>query len=150
MISLSTAARSAAHVEFLSIIFKEVDLFKKMSDEQLNVLLNFVDYVEFEEGETILRQGEEGDAFYVIYSGVVLVKARGVFGFSRIRARLGAGDFFGELAVLFDRPRSATVVCEGKTRCFVLRKESLQALMKRDAGIAAIIQRFAEERKKGV
>jgi putative ABC transport system ATP-binding protein len=76
----------------------------------------------FAPGEAIIRQGEIGDKFYVIESGVVDVSGEkeGV-PFSGIE--LGVGDFFGEVALLTGTPRNATVVAREPVTVFVLAKE---------------------------
>jgi CRP-like cAMP-binding protein len=55
-------------------------------------------------GEAIIREGEDGDTFYVIADGTVEVQVDGV-----VRRQEGAGEFFGEIALLRDVPRTATV-----------------------------------------
>jgi ferredoxin-NADP reductase/CRP-like cAMP-binding protein/fatty acid desaturase len=74
--------------------------------------------VDFADGATVFAQGDPGDACYVIRSGTAVVYENGG---NEPRARLGAGQFFGELALLQRAPRSATVRAEGQLR--VLRIE---------------------------
>lgn len=62
-------------------------------------------------GEVVCHEGEEGDDFYVVLSGRVLVTADD-FGTAKRIAQLGRGAFFGEMAVLVHQPRSATVIVE--------------------------------------
>jgi MFS family permease len=75
-------------------------------------------------GTAVVRQGEEGDRFYVIHTGKVEVVRDG-----RILATMGPGGFFGEIALLKDVPRTATVTAVGDTELFALgREDFLRAL----------------------
>jgi CRP/FNR family cyclic AMP-dependent transcriptional regulator len=72
----------------------------------------------FSEGAVITREGERGArvlAFFVISEGTVSVTVGG-----ERRAQLGPGDHFGEIALFYDQPRTATVVAETDLRCFAL------------------------------
>jgi CRP-like cAMP-binding protein len=69
-------------------------------------------------GETIIEQGEEGDAFYAIRAGQVEVLENGV-----LTRTMGPGTHFGEIALLMDVPRTATVVAKTPVRIFRLPRE---------------------------
>jgi MFS family permease len=75
-------------------------------------------------GEVIIRQGDEGDRFYLVEDGAVAVSVDGAH-----VADLGAGDFFGEIALLRDAPRNATVTATGRVKLLALgRAEFLDAV----------------------
>ncbi|MEP7060483.1 MAG: cyclic nucleotide-binding domain-containing protein [Actinomycetota bacterium] len=75
-------------------------------------------------GEVVIREGDPGDRFYLIEDGAVAVTAAG-----RHVADLGPGDFFGEIALLRDAPRNATVTAGGPVKLLVLeRAEFLDAV----------------------
>lgn len=77
--------------------------------------------VSFEEGETIVRQGEPGDDFYIIVEGTAIVMQNRAEGEDASEVgRLGPSDYFGEIALLLDRPRAATVVASGPLKCVKL------------------------------
>jgi CRP-like cAMP-binding protein len=74
--------------------------------------------LEFERGSTIMREGERGArvlAFFIVAEGEVSVSRDGVE-----VARLGAGDFFGEIGLFRDVPRNATVTAETDLRCYAM------------------------------
>jgi voltage-gated potassium channel len=91
-------------------------------------------------GETIVEQGEPADCMYFIASGEVsvLVEPRPV--------RLHSGDFFGEIALLTDMPRTATVVAASTTQLLVLRVSDFQKLLEAHDDLRATISKVAEAR----
>ena len=90
----------------------------------------------FEEGTSIIREGSIGDKFYIIYIGKVGVykntkvvaeartKERQTSVISRKLCELTNGDSFGELALMHDSPRSASVIAQEVTDCIVLTQET--------------------------
>jgi CRP-like cAMP-binding protein len=78
----------------------------------------------YRDGEEIIRQGEMGNCMYVIQSGRVEVLQSGEFGVQHL-AFLGAGDFFGEMAVFEQEKRSATVRSAGESRVLKVDKKTL-------------------------
>lgn len=81
-------------------------------------------YEAYEPGEVIVRQGEPGDCAYFIQSGQVEV----VNGQGSVVANLSEGEYFGEMALLSDAPRSATVRAAAPTSLAVLGKENFTAM----------------------
>jgi CRP-like cAMP-binding protein len=89
----------------LAKVLATVPLFSKCSQRDLANVAKQVELMAIDEGETIVRQGEAANAFYVVLDGVADVRRNG-----RRVGRLGAGDYFGELALLDPAPRNADVV----------------------------------------
>jgi signal transduction histidine kinase len=83
----------------------------------------------FQAGETIFSAGDPGNGFYVIENGRVQLSAVVGNGETRVLAVCGPGDFFGEMAVLDDAPRSATARAEQETEAFFLSREELLKLL---------------------
>jgi CRP-like cAMP-binding protein len=81
-------------------------------------------------GATIVREGDKGERFYVVRRGEVEVRRE-----ERVAARLAQGDSFGEIALLDDRPRTATVVARGDVELLSLDRDGFKALA-RGAGSA--------------
>jgi voltage-gated potassium channel len=97
-------------------------------------------------GTMIVRRGESGDSMYFIANGEVEVELPDK------RARLGSGDFFGEVAVLGRARRMATVTAVTRTNLLILDAQDLEALMEREKRIAERIHealRGRESRGKG-
>jgi CPA1 family monovalent cation:H+ antiporter len=95
----------------------------------------------FTPGERIIRAGDQGDKMYFIASGIVdvLVVPDPV--------RLKTGDFFGEMALLNDKPRNADVVSAGYTNMLVLKRRDFDALLKAHAGMREKIEEIARKRE---
>jgi CRP-like cAMP-binding protein len=90
-------------------------LFRGVTPDALAGLADVATAVDFPPGHVIARQGEIGTGFFVIVSGGVRVVRDGA-----VVARLGPGEFFGELSVLDRMPRNATVAAETATTCLAL------------------------------
>ena len=93
-------------------------------------------------GEVVIRAGEMGDRFYIVDSGELLVTAPGV------EATLRRGDSFGEIALLRDVPRTATVTALVDSRLEALQREDFLAVLTghdsaRAAGDAVAAERLA-------
>ena len=109
-------------VEYL----KEVPLFSSFSNKQLKSVVKTAKEKEFETGDTIVREGESTKVgFYLILDGQVEVKQDG-----STLSKLGSGQFFGEMAVLDEKPRSADVVATTDTQCLLLTSWDFKALIK--------------------
>ncbi len=100
-------------------------LFSRLGRRELEALLKTAKEREFETGQTIVREGDMGGlGFYLILDGRVEVKKG-----NKVLSKIGAGGFFGEMALLDDAPRSADVVATEKTKCLLLTKWDLKSLI---------------------
>jgi CRP-like cAMP-binding protein len=96
-------------------------LFGDLSRPQLDAIAHTFEEELFNAGQRILRQGFSGSGFYVILEGEAEIRIDG-----EQRAKLGRGDFFGELSILLDAPPSADVVALMPLRCLVLPRAELE------------------------
>jgi CRP-like cAMP-binding protein len=101
-----------------------VSLFSGLKKKQLSVAVKLAHDISFKRGQTIVKEGELGIGFYVILDGKAEVR-RG----SKVLSEIGPGGFFGEMAVLDNRPRSADVVAVAPTRCAAFTAWSFEALV---------------------
>ena len=92
--------------------------------------------VDFPAGQVIARQGEIGTGFFVVAGGW-----RRVIRDGEIIARLGPGEFFGELSVLDGRPRMAQVVADGPTTCLALASWDFEEVLREQPAVALAIVR---------
>ena len=111
-------------------------LFADLSAPQLEAIIHIFDERMFAEGETIVHQGLSGSGFFVIVDGEALVTADG-----RELARLGRGDFFGELSVLDGHPRVAQVIADEPTVCLALASWDFEAVVKEQPAVALGVMR---------
>jgi CRP/FNR family transcriptional regulator, cyclic AMP receptor protein len=88
------------------------------------------------EGETIVKEGSTGTALYIVLSGRARVEREG-----GVIGTLTTGDFFGELALIEEHPRSATVVAEQETECLLFPAWEFTALLNEHPEVAVPIMR---------
>jgi len=95
----------------------KVSILRNLTDRQLNRLAKWVKVMAYEEGDTVVKRGEGGAGLYLILEGAAEVR-RG----SRKLARLGVGQFFGEMTLFDEQPRSADVVALQPSKLAVLTR----------------------------
>ena len=103
-------------------IVERVPFLKGASQELIEDLMNELEPRIFIPGERIFRAGDDGDALYLVHSGQVEVLSRE----NQFIALLDEGAFFGEMALVSEQPRSATVRAKSFCDLYVLQKESFQ------------------------
>ena len=109
----------------------QVPLFHGASAEILDHLVDLTGELTFAAGQPIVLQGQVGNGLYIVVSG----QARVVQG-TRELDRLGPGDLFGEIAVIDQQPRSASVYAVEPTTCLTIASWDLLALIERDPKLA--------------
>jgi CRP/FNR family transcriptional regulator, cyclic AMP receptor protein len=92
-----------------------VPLFSSLSKSQLHTMAVTAKERTYKDGQTIVQQGEKGIGFYLILAGQARIEKNG-----KAVATLGSGQYFGEMALLDDQPRTADVRAAGAVRCLVL------------------------------
>ena len=126
-------------------LIKHAALFSNCSKRELEQIAQIADEIDLREGKEMTRQGERGREFFVLLEGAADVKKDG----RRIN-ELGAGDFFGEIALVSDTPRTATVTATSPVRALVITERSFQRLLKDQPDIqskvlAALAARLAPD-----
>jgi HEAT repeat protein len=123
------------------LALRQVDLLAQLSLEQLEAVAQLTEEGEYLAGEQIVREGEAGDRLYLLLEGSVrVVKGYGTPQALELRT-LQAVDYFGEMAVLADEPRSATIVAASPARLLSLDGESLRELIREHPDISFSIFR---------
>ena len=127
-------------VNFLS----KVPLFQSLNKKQLEQLASWLVKREFEAGQTIVEQGKGGEGFFIIVSGKAEATRERADGTKIVVNQFGPTDFFGELALLDDGIRTATVVATEKVDCLVLVRWDFLAKLETNADMAVkILQELA-------
>jgi CRP/FNR family transcriptional regulator, cyclic AMP receptor protein len=116
-------------------------LFRSVSRGDLVQLARVTEDLEVEQGKVLAKEGEIGQEFFVIIDGEVSVTKDG----REIRT-LGPGDFFGEIALLKDVRRTATVTAKSPLRFFVLTRQGFRSLVAHQPQIEEQVQKAAQER----
>ena len=99
--------------------------------EVIDTLAESTAEIEFADEQAIVRQGQVGNGLYIVVSG----GARIVQGSDEL-ARIGPGDFFGELSVIDQRPRTASAFALGESVCLALASWDLMAVLEREPTVS--------------
>jgi CRP-like cAMP-binding protein len=102
---------------------KELPFFSSMSEQDLAAVARQADEINAAAGTTLAREGDLGEEFFVIESGTAEVTSGGA-----PVAKLGAGDFFGEIALIREERRTATVTATSPTVLIVMTGSSFRSL----------------------
>jgi CRP/FNR family cyclic AMP-dependent transcriptional regulator len=116
-------------------------LFEGLSRSELEELAKVTEDLDDEAGRVLCREGESAREFFVIIDGDVGVTKGG----EEIRT-LSSGDFFGEIGLLEDVPRTATVTARTPIRYFVLTRQSFRSLLDRQPEIERKVMRAFADR----
>lgn len=120
---------------------RRVPLFQGIPDAGLMSIARQLSERSYETGAQIVKQGEVGVGFYLIDEGKVEVEQGG-----RVITALGPGDFFGELALMEDVPRTASVIARAPTRCLQLVRWHFRSILKENPDIAIRVLETAVRR----
>jgi CRP-like cAMP-binding protein len=99
-----------------------------------------------DKGDTVLREGESGNSFFVVASGRFTVSKQDEKGEQILLAHLGEGDFFGEMALLSGAPRSASVIADAPSEVLEFKPEVLVSIARQHPQLAQSIRRFYRQR----
>jgi CRP-like cAMP-binding protein len=133
--------RKNAKVELI----RSVPLFEHCSQRDLDQIASIADEIDLPEGKELTREGKPGREFFVLIEGDADVRK----GNRRIN-RLGPGDFFGEIALVTNRPRTATVLAKSPVRALVVTARDFKQLLERQPDIhgkilSAVVARLSPD-----
>jgi small-conductance mechanosensitive channel/CRP-like cAMP-binding protein len=140
-VRMTQVSREAQREEAAEVLRRRLEtlagvrLFDGLSSSELQRLAQEMSDAPFAKGEILTKQGAEAHWLYIIESGEVSVTVA-QDGVEAEVARLGAGDFFGEMSLMTGEPRAATVVALSEVECLRLDKEGFQALVQARPQIA--------------
>jgi CRP/FNR family cyclic AMP-dependent transcriptional regulator len=105
------------------IELREVPLFSEMDEQEVAGIRAIMEEMKFKAGEVIIREGDIGDLFYVVTEGEAEIIIRDADGSDVVLHVAGPGDFFGELSMLTNEPRSARVRAAEPMTTLVLERD---------------------------
>ena len=122
-------------------LLERVPIFQGLDHRELERIASSMKQRTFNAGDTVTAEGQGGVGFFVIESGEAKVTIGG-----RDRRTLGAGDYFGEVALLTDSPRTATIMAETDLRCYGMTSWDFKPLVESHSSIAwKLLQTMAKK-----
>lgn len=132
--------RKNAKVELI----KRVPLFSHCSKKELGLVAQIADEIDLPEGKTLMREGDRGREFFVLVEGNADVRKG-----NRKVNTMGKGDFFGEIALVSQRPRTATVTTSSPVRALVVTEQSFRSLIGRAPDVQRKVLQALADRVAG-
>src|SRR3972149_3907395 len=117
------------------------EVFPGLTDSWLSYIASLVRQCQSPAGTVICREGESGDTFFIIESGTVEISKLLDGETSRVLTRQGPGEFFGELALVIDIPRAATVTTLEDTSLLEISKDDFTTYLKHNPAMAVAVMR---------
>jgi signal transduction histidine kinase len=124
----------------LAGLLKKVYFFRGLTEEEIAKVGQVCQEVSFQPGEVIFREGSEADRFYILLSGAVEVWKQ-----KDLLAVHGAGHLFGEMALIDELPRSATVVAREATRLACIGRRDFQQIIRENSGVSLSVLRSVSD-----
>ncbi|HXV03584.1 MAG TPA: cyclic nucleotide-binding domain-containing protein [Gaiellaceae bacterium] len=112
-------------------LLKQVPLFSDLDDRDREAIAGSMKHRTFSSGQQIAVEGESGVGFFVIEDGAATVTVHG----DEVR-RLGPGDYFGEIALIAQSPRTATVTADSELKTYAMTFWDFRPLVEETPGIA--------------
>merc|ERR1712018_581939 len=122
----STIRKRKMYEEFLA----KVSILENLDKWERLTVADALEAVSFEDGDVVVTQGESGNDFFIILDGSAIVTQFRNEGDEGVEVgRLGTSDYFGEIALLLDRPRAATVTARGPLKCVKLDRGRFERVL---------------------
>ena len=112
-------------------LIQQVPLFSDLDKKDLQGLASSMKERIFEEGDTIASEGQSGVGFFIIEEGEATISVKG-----EERATLGHGDYFGEVALIDDGARTATITAKTALKCYGITSWEFKPLIEQNADLA--------------
>jgi CRP-like cAMP-binding protein len=133
-------------IEHIGSVLKGVDFLQHMTPGEAGKLIAGFEKTTMKQGDVLITQGKTGSIFYIVASGEVGVYLKRAWVDKKV-ATLGAGKFFGELALINDEPRNASVICEADGEVFTLLRDTFQNVIMHNPHLSEEIKRIAHQRQ---
>lgn len=126
-------------------LLRRIPLFAQIEPSKLKLLAFTSERIVFEDGQTLFKQGDEGDAAYVIIDGSAEVIINAPHS-EIVLATVGRNDFVGEIAILCDVPRTATIRANSALETLKVSKEHFMRMMTEFPEMAVEVMRELADR----
>lgn len=123
-------------------------LFADFSEADLVAVIQGLELATYGPGDILILEGDPGTSLFVITSGVVRAFVKQADGKNKQVREMGEGSFFGEIAVLSGKPRTATVTAKTPVEALILERKTLDNICKTHPSVRTTLQKFAAERLK--
>ncbi len=108
------------------VLLKQVPLFSNLDQDQIEIIAETSERLQFAKGQTIIKQGESDNRLFIIADGVVSIELNQADGSKTELGRLGVGEFFGEMALMTGEPRTADASALRSTLLLVVQKQTIK------------------------
>jgi len=125
----------------LKQVLRGVMLFAGLSDEELDAVAAICNERQLHRGEVLAEQGAPGDEFYVVTNGFLEISIAGDEASSQVLVNLGKGQIIGEMALIDQGPRSATVRAISEAAVQVIRRMDFEGLCDKNTRIGYIVMK---------
>ena len=133
-----------------AVVLQKVPLFSQLAPAELQRVVEVARERSYPKNSVILFEDDPGDALYVVAMGQVKVVLIGEDGREVILSVLGEGEFFGEMALIDDEPRSAHVIAMEDSALIVLRREDFQGILIHTPALALALLKELSRRLRRV
>lgn len=121
------------------VALEKSKLFSNLSPTERQPLYDVARIKRYSAGTPIFIEGDQGDGVYIVRNGIVQISARVNQGERRRLGRIGVGDFFGEMAVIDNEPRSATATAEVDTELYFIPSAAILEMLQRSPKLAVTL-----------
>src|SRR5476651_1471391 len=118
------------------VALESLHLFKNLAPDELQILRSITKELKITAGGEIFHEGDPGDGLYFVKSGLVEISGLINADARRVFSQVGPGEIFGEMAVIEDRPRSATTTASRETEVYFIPRDEMLALLQRSPALA--------------
>ncbi len=145
-VSYSRVEAKPLKMEIIMDSLKNIEFLNLINYDELRNIAVYSSFETFGAGETIVKQGDTGDTFYLIHSGSVDVLYRDEAENEKLLATLKQGEFFGEMSLLAGEPRMATVIAHEDTSCIVVTSKGFKNAFIKNPSLAESLSELLAKR----
>lgn len=128
-------------------ILRSLDIFERLPEAELSKIAKLLKERKLGENQVLFRQGDVGDALYIITQGRIKISAVDQFGREKVLAFMGESQFFGDMALLTGAPRSGSATASVPTRLLQLRKDDFDVLLANNVEVMKEMLRVVAQRQ---